>query len=174
MENRFDVHRAVVVVDVESYGDPGRTDDDRVVIRDGMHRAVEQAVTEAGIPWHTCDRQDCGDGILVLVPPEVAKSRLVDPLPDRLVAALRRHNARSAAAAQIRMRVALDAGELRADTHGFAGEVIIRASRLLDAPVVKSALAASPGVLAVIASGWFYREIIRHEPAARPDCYREV
>src|SRR6266496_2264662 len=129
MEKRSDVHRAVVVVDVEKYGEPARTDDHRLAVRDGLRRAVEQAFTEAGISWLDCTKQDCGDGILVLVPPDVAKSRLVNPLPDRLVAALRRHNARSSIAARIRLRVALDAGEIRYDTHGFAGDVIIRASR---------------------------------------------
>ena len=36
------------------------------------------------------------------------------------------------------------------------------AFRLLDASALKAALASSPGVLAVIASSWFFEEVVRH------------
>jgi WD40 repeat protein len=174
MEQHSAVHRTIVVVDVERFGDLARTNDHQVAVRGGLYDAVEQAFAEAGISWLDCTREDRGDGILILVPPGVAKSRLVDPLPDRLVAALRRHNARSSFAAQIRLRVALDAGEVRYDARGVTGEAINRAFRLLDAPALKSALATSTGALALITSDWFYHETVRHEPAAAPETYRAV
>jgi tetratricopeptide (TPR) repeat protein len=46
------------------------------------------------------------------------------------------------------------------------------AFRLLDAGALKAALASSPGVLAVIASSWFYEEVVRHSGAA--PAYRPV
>ena len=38
--------------------------------------------------------------------------------------------------------------------------------------MLKSALDTSPGVLAVIVSGWFFDEVVRHYPAAAPGVYR--
>ncbi|OLF16372.1 hypothetical protein [Actinophytocola xanthii] len=168
------VHRAVVVVDVEKFGDSARTHAHQLAVRAGLYAAVEQAFDEAGVAWERCGHEDRGDGILVLVPPDAPKSRLVDQLPGRLVAALRRHNARSSGPAQIRLRVAVDAGEVHLDTHGITGEVVNRAFRLLDAPPLRQALAASPGVLALITSDRFYEDTVRHEPAAAPGDYRPV
>jgi hypothetical protein len=48
-------------------------------------------------------------------------------------------------------------GEVRYDRHGTTAAAVNVAFRLLDAPALKAALAASPGVLAVIASSWFFQ-----------------
>jgi hypothetical protein len=170
-QNLSSTHRAIVVVDVEKFGDPGRTNTLQLVVREGLYRIVEQAFREAGIDWRSCRHEDRGDGILILVAPDVSKSLLVDQLPDRLVAALRQHNARSSVPAQIRLRVALDAGEIYHDDFGVTGEALVRAFRLLNAPVLKEALGSSSGSLALITSDWFYRDVVRHVPAAAPDAY---
>ncbi|HEU5475286.1 MAG TPA: hypothetical protein VFV67_31975 [Actinophytocola sp.] len=174
MDQHSAVHRAIVVVDVEKFGDPSRTNAHQLAVREGLYESVERAFVEAGIKWERCTWEDRGDGILILVPPDAPKSRLVDHLPARLVAALHRHNAKSSLPSQIRLRVALDAGEVHYDSHGITGAAVNRAFRLLDAAPLKDALAASPGVLALITSDWFYHEIVRHEPGATPDAYRAV
>ncbi|MCA1676642.1 MAG: ATP-binding protein, partial [Actinobacteria bacterium] len=46
--------------------------------------------------------------------------------------------------------------------------------RLLEADPLKSALAGSPGVLALVTSPWFFDEVVRHSPAAHPNAYRPV
>ncbi|WP_414940322.1 hypothetical protein [Amycolatopsis sp. cmx-11-51] len=46
--------------------------------------------------------------------------------------------------------------------------------RLLDAPVVKETLAKSPGVPAVITSGWFFDEVVRNSAVADPATFRQV
>jgi hypothetical protein len=66
------------------------------------------------------------------------------------------------------------AGEVHHDEHGVAGTAINVAFRLLEAPALKLALANSPSVLAVIASEWYFEEVIRHDPASRPATYRRV
>ena len=48
------------------------------------------------------------------------------------------------------------------------------AFRLLEAGQLKQALAGSPGVLAVIASAWFYEEVIRHAEGCAPATWRRV
>jgi hypothetical protein len=43
------VHRSVLVVDVEKFGDPARTNADQVAVREGMYQALEGALADAGI-----------------------------------------------------------------------------------------------------------------------------
>jgi hypothetical protein len=61
--------------------------------------------------------------------------------------------------------MALHAGEVNYDEHGVTGASINLAFRLVDAEPLKTALAGSSGVLAVIVSSWFYEEVVRHTAA---------
>jgi tetratricopeptide (TPR) repeat protein len=169
------IHRSILCVDVEHFSDPRRTDLDQTTVRAGLYWAFEAALHAAEVrlndDFHLEDR---GDGLLALIPPEVPKSRLVTDFPQALVAALELHNERNRPPARIRVRMSLHAGEIRHDQHGVIGRPIIEAFRLLDAGAVKSALRDSTGALVIVASNWFFSEVIRHEPAAAPDAYRRV
>jgi tetratricopeptide (TPR) repeat protein len=171
---RSAVHRTIFVVDVEGFGDKRRTNPDRLAVRDGMYRAVQQAFREAGVPWADCYHESCGDGVFVLIPAEVPKGLFVESIPRELAGALQEHNAAHRAEERIRLRVALHAGEVYYDEHGVTAESINLAFRLLDARPLKSALADSPGVLAVIVSPWFFDEVVRHSPAGDAATYRPV
>lgn len=168
------VHRTIVVVDVERFGDPGRTDLDQLAVRDGLYKALIQAFGGSGIKWDSCVSEDRGDGALILVPAEVPKAFVVISLPGRLAEAVSGHNSRRAAPEQMRLRVALHAGEVYRDAHGVAGSAVNHAFRLAQAPALRSALAASPEPLAVIVSDWLFIEVVRHIPAAEPGSYRKV
>jgi len=168
------VHRTIIAVDVEGFGDWRRINSHQVAVREGLYRVLMQAFRAATIPWSGCYHEDRGDGVLILAPPEVAKSVFVKSLPDQLVEGLREHNNTHPAPEQIRLRMALHAGELHYDDHGVAGASINLTFRLLDAGPLRSALAGSPGVLALITSSWFFEEVVRHSPAAHPAAYRLV
>ena len=163
-----------MVVDVERFGDPARTNLNQLAVRDGLYKAVTQAFRESGVAWDNCVSEDRGDGALILVPPEVPKTCLVTILPSRLAAAVSWHNGRCAVPERMRLRVALHAGEVYRDAHGVAGAAINHAFRLADAPALRSALDASSGVLALIVSDWLFGEVVRHDPAAEPGSYRQV
>ena len=75
---------------------------------------------------------------------------------------------------RLRLRMALHAGEVYRDAHGVAGAAVNNAFRLAEAAELRSALAAAPGVLALIVSDWFFSEVVRHDPAAEPGSYRRV
>ena len=170
-DQRLAVHRAIVVVDVEGFGDRGRTNADQVAVRDGLYRAMQDAFGRAGIPWDKCGREDRGDGVFVLVPAEVPKALLAESLPPALVTALSAHNGEHPGPERIRLRMALHAGEVHYDQHGVTAVAVNLAFRLLDAGPLKAALASSPGVLAVIVSSWFFEEVVRHSgavPGYRP------
>jgi class 3 adenylate cyclase len=160
------VHRTIVVVDVEGFGDRRRTNAHQVAVRDGLYRVMRDAFGRAGISWDNCDREDRGDGVLVLVPAGVPKSLLVESLPSAMVAGLCGHNGVHPDQEQIRLRMALHAGEVCYDEHGVTGASVNLTFRLLEAIPLKQALAGSPGVLAVIASSWFFEEVVRHTGVA--------
>ena len=168
------VHRTILVFDIEGFGDRRRTNANQVAVREGMYRTLEHAFHAIGVTWSECDHEDRGDGTFVLVPPEIPKELFVDVFPLTLADALEEHNATHAEPERMRMRMSLHAGEVNYDAHGVAGSAVNLAFRLIDAPEAKTALAESSGMLVLIASEWFYREVIAHCEAAEPGSYREV
>jgi hypothetical protein len=172
--SRSAVHRTIVVVDVEGFGRRGRTNPHQVAIRGGLYRALKRAFRASGIRWARCYHEDRGDGVLILARAKVPKGRFVESLPRALAAALGEHNRGRCGEERIRLRMAVHAGEVRYDKHGVTGVSVNLASRLAEAPSLKEALAGSPGVLAVIASSWFFDEVVRQSPAIDPASYRQV
>jgi hypothetical protein len=69
----FAVHRTILAVDVEGFGDPLRTHRDQLAVREGLYGALASAFNRVGIPWSDCDHEDRGDGALIVIPPQIAK-----------------------------------------------------------------------------------------------------
>src|SRR5215469_9844278 len=159
------VHRTIVAVDVEGFGDRHRTNPIQRTIRHGLYRAMQQAFAQAGIPWADCHREDRGDGIFILVGSEVPKSLFVESLPSALVGELCAHNSAHPDLERIRLRMALHAGEVNFDEYGATGAAINLTFRLLESGPVKAVLSTSTGVLAIITSSWFFEEVVRHSKA---------
>jgi tetratricopeptide (TPR) repeat protein len=171
---RLALHRTILLVDVERFGDHNRTNADQIVVRKALYRILRLALRRAGIAWDACHHEDRGDGVLILAPAELPKSPFADVLPVALATALRAHNTIPRVEQRIRLRVALHAGEVYFDEHGVTAASINFAFRLLEAPSFKQALSSSPGVLAVIASSWFFDEVIRHSTAGARDAFRPI
>lgn len=171
------VHRTVLAVDVERFGAHERTNPHRLVVRDGLYRSLRTALAKVGIVLADCHHEDRGDGVLVLIPPDVAKSVLIERLPHGLAAVLREHNETHGAQEQIRLRVSIHAGEIHQDPYGVVGDAVNYTFRLLDSPALRTALRESTGTLALIVSDWFFREVVRHSTdgnAAEYQCIRVV
>jgi tetratricopeptide (TPR) repeat protein len=172
--HRRAVHRTIVVVDVEGFGDRRRTNRHQVAVRQGLYRALREAFTDSGIVWADCDRADRGDGVLILAPPEVPKTLFAEPLPLALATALQAHNSTHPVQEWIRLRMAVHAGEVSYDEHGVTAAAVNLAFRLVEAPALKAALARSAGALAVICSSWFFDEVIAHCEEAVSAGYRRA
>jgi class 3 adenylate cyclase len=86
----------------------------------------------------------------------------------------RAHNEAASRQRRIRLRAAIHAGEVHYDEYGVAGMAINMAFRLMDADTLKRTLRDSSHALALIASHWFYDEVIRHSPRCSPAAYRQV
>ena len=140
------VHRTVVAVDVEGFGARNRTNRNQVAVRNGLYRVMQEAFDEADISWASHDHEDRGDGMLILVSPEVPESLFVETLPPALINALHRHNSGHLDAERIRLRMALHSGQVHYDTHGATAASINLTFRLLECGPVKEALAGSSGV----------------------------
>jgi tetratricopeptide (TPR) repeat protein len=168
------VHHSIVLVDVEGFGARHRTRADQGAIRHGLYQALQLAFTRSRVGWDGCYREDRGDGVLILVPPQVPKTVLAAGVPGELATAVRAHNQGHGRDARMRLRLALHGGEVAHDAYGVTGTAVTLAFRLLEAGQLKQALAGSPGVLAVIASAWFYEEVIRHAEGCVPATWRRV
>jgi hypothetical protein len=151
-------------VDIVGFSAADRDDEVRLFLHQTLYRLLEQAFEDAQLGWSDCLREDRGDGVLMIVPALVPSVTVIGPLLNRLTAGLRRHNRVVTKAAQIQLRVAMHYGEVHLDDYGVAGSALIHVFRLLDAPVLKRALSASGGDLALIVSDYFYESVIRREP----------
>jgi tetratricopeptide (TPR) repeat protein len=168
------VHRTILVVDIEGFGDRRRTNSHQVTARDGMYQALRKAFDQSDVSWTDCRYEDRGDGVFILAPAEMPKAPFVDAVPYALAAALCEHNTTHLAEEQIRVRMAVHAGEVAFDDHGVTATSVNLAFRLLDAPPVKRALAESPGMLVLVTSGWFFDEVVRHSQKTDPATYRPI
>src|SRR2546423_1125242 len=160
--SRHAVHRTIVVVDIEGFGDARRTNVHQLVVREALYRLLEQAFRRARISWSGCYREDRGDGVLLLAPPEIPKDLFVETLPAALITGLSEHNRGHRPEERIRLRIGLHAGEGCYDDHGVTAAAITLAFRLVNARPCKVALAGSAGMLVVIASNWFFEEVVRN------------
>ncbi|MBP2325552.1 hypothetical protein JOF56_005937 [Kibdelosporangium banguiense] len=163
------MYHTIIAVDVEGFG--GRDLWHQGVVRTGLYASVQAAFAQCGMRWERCYNEDRGDGVLILVPPEVPNSRLVECLPNELAARLREHNAGADVGARIRLRIVVHVGEVEHDKHGVSAPAVVFAFRLLNSAVLKKALAGSHGVLALITSTEFFENVVVNYPAANPDIY---
>jgi hypothetical protein len=168
------LHRAIVCVDIERFTDSRFVDWQRADMRKALYLVLERAFVNSQIPWDGSYSEDRGDGAFFLVHPDVPTARLVERLPFELAAELARHN-QGAGDGQVRLRVrvAMNAGEVRIEEKGKKGVVgtpLNLAFRLLDAAELKAALRAaeSTGDVVFITSDWFYQAIIRHRRGVGP------
>ncbi|WP_308199261.1 substrate-binding domain-containing protein [Saccharothrix sp. S26] len=166
------VHRTIVVVDVSAFGQRLRAPQEE--IRRGLYAALESAFDDSGLDWSATHHEDRGDGVFVLVPPDVPKSRVVGGLPHALLGEVRRYNATRTEDARIRLRMAVTAGEVQHDEHGVVGDEVTLAFRLLDSRPLREALGRSTAVLALIVSDRFYDDVVRPDPAMAPESFRRV
>jgi hypothetical protein len=85
-------HRGILAVDIQGFGRLDRSNPARARMRTGLHRILGNAMTAAGIDPDHVAQTEYGDGIVVLLDPQISKARLLHPLVPRLVSGLARYN----------------------------------------------------------------------------------
>ena len=166
---------SLFVCDIASFGHASRTDGVQEHLRAVMYAALRGSFDDAKIGYDQCYQEDRGDGAMIAVPPDLDTALLLTSVVDRLRAEVRRHNAVSNAAAQMRLRVAVHTGEVRWDGQGLVGTAVNHVFRLLDAAVFKDALSQSGAGLALIVSQRVHDDVVRHgRGLVDPGDYRQV
>ncbi|HEU5160984.1 MAG TPA: hypothetical protein VFU43_28565 [Streptosporangiaceae bacterium] len=155
----------VFAVDIAGFTDAGRDDEVQLALRRALYALLAEAFEASGVSWAECVHEDRGDGVVVVLPEAFPAVVLIDPLLHRLRAALRRHNRMASEVARIGLRVAVHMGQVHRDDHGLAGTAVNHLFRLLDAPVLRAALAAAGSELALIVSDHYYECVVRQRPS---------
>ncbi|MFV2112675.1 hypothetical protein ACFHW0_10100 [Micromonospora sp. LOL_025] len=151
----------ILAVDVASFSK--RRNVQQQVVREHLYRCVREALREAGVDWERCYHEDRGDGLFLLVPPQVSKLPLLARLPVLLGERVAEHNRGADIDERFHLRLAVHAGDVQADEHGYSGEPLIHAFRILDAQPARDVLRLSGGPVVLIASDDIYRAIVRHD-----------
>jgi len=164
----------IVVADIEKFGQR-----DNVIqnhLRKAFYRVTQESFEAAGVSWATVQVGDRGDGALFLVPAEVPKAQLVDAFVSHIHMSLSHHNRQSSSSAQMRMRLAIHAGEVTLDENGRSGGDTVTACRLVDSDVSRACLSAAVRAhLVLIVSASIYQGTVRHgHGAIDPDTYAPV
>ncbi|TQS43154.1 CATRA conflict system CASPASE/TPR repeat-associated protein [Cryptosporangium phraense] len=131
----------------------------QVEIQRRIATLVEQVVSDLGVPLGATDRQDAGDGMMVVLPAGIevptALPRLLLGWRSRLAADNDQHEDR------LRMRLAVSMGGFSRAAIGYAGGTIIEIGRLLDSDELRSALAEDESLeLAALLSDPLYQQVV--------------
>ena len=160
-------------VDIAGFTRPDRDDDIRLYLHEKLYEFLGKAFDDSGVPWASCWSEDRGDGALVVIPPDIPGQGVIDPLPDRLRALVRRHNHFSREAARLQLRIAAHIGPVDHDGYGFVGTDVNLLFRMLEARPLKRALADSGADLALVVSDYVYDSLVRRHPSrVSPDAFR--
>lgn len=150
----------LVAIELSGFGSPLRTDDERAAMRYALLSAVSESFSEAGVDWSRCMRDDRGDGLLILVPPEFSRDvvlvkSLLDLLPGKLAA----YNEVAVPGTEVLPRAAVHVGVVQGDEHGLAGEAVHHVFRLLEAPALKVPFALGNELALVISDAFYQAEL---------------
>ncbi|MEW2353317.1 substrate-binding domain-containing protein [Spirillospora sp. NPDC029432] len=171
-------HRSIFWVDMVGSSDEKISDTERREARKGMYEAAHRAFQNAGLPvsaprrWFV-HKEDRGDGAFWLFPPRCPKHRLLDALP-YLVTALEEYNRGVPPEKSLRLRVALNFGELNFDQEGVSGTWMDRTARLLDAAEFKAEVEKSGAIVGAIASRGFHEYVVMPSSAPWPNAFERL
>jgi CRP-like cAMP-binding protein len=149
----------VLLTDVVGFGALHRTDHDRRIIR---REGLEMMQESLGPLWEACISQDRGDGLLIVAPAQIPTVRIIERVNRELPDRLRLHNRTYSESARIHLRISAHVGPVVGDDLGVTGETIIRAARLVEAPVLKETMAHTGTGLGIIVSEFVYEIAIEH------------
>jgi len=155
-------YRTILAADIERYARPERTDPGRVRLRRFLSDQAAVLLTQAGAApdqwaWH-----DNGDGWIISIDPRVPRDVLLTTVPAGLHRDLLAYNRDRPQADQLRIRLAIHAGEVLRDPGPFVGAAVDHACRLCDSDDLRACLRATTQPLAVMVSAAIYEGIVRH------------
>jgi class 3 adenylate cyclase len=149
----------IVITDVANFAADDRDDLDRLAIR-----AATADITKLALEpfWQDCGWADRGDGLLIVVPPDIPTATILERLMAVLPRELEQFSMVHDAATPVQLRIAVNVGPVVTDDMGMSGMAIIRAARMLESQAFKDAIADAGSQIGVVASEFVYDMAIRH------------
>ncbi|MFE6977790.1 hypothetical protein [Streptomyces sp. NPDC057682] len=163
-------HHWIVALDVENFSP--RRDPVQRRVRAAMYRVLGDAMERAGLAAADTVTEDRGDGVLMLIRSSVAPVVIAGPFVRELDEGLREYTEEANEDHLVRLRMALHQGLTASDEHGWSGDAINIACRIVDAQPLRDVLAAAPSArMALAVSDEVHHAVIRHghrgiDPAA--------
>ncbi|MFI6445049.1 hypothetical protein [Kitasatospora sp. NPDC050543] len=171
------VNRTILLLDIEQFS--RRDDVVQAVLRRTLNTVVDQTLVAAGVEATQQYREDRGDGLIVLLGGDVAKTAVLRSLLTLTPELLHDHNRLASRSAQMRLRMVLAAGEIAHDpqagtTGGLVGHDLNQACRLLDSDALRAALTEQADEqCALMVSTVVYEGVVRHgHRGVRPELFR--
>lgn len=165
-------HRTILSYDVQR--STSLDNSAKIHIRRFLRDGLDHALTAAGIPAEAATFLDTGDGAIILMDATVSKQQVLDAWLGDFHDVLQRGYERSPE--RFQTRLSIHAGEVHSSPDGHVGGDLEHACRLVDAPILKQTLAATPSAsLGVIVSDVVYQQVVRHAaPALDPASFSPV
>ncbi|MCF2532632.1 hypothetical protein [Yinghuangia soli] len=173
------VNRTILLFDVEEFS--RRDDVVQAVLRRSLNTVVDRTLVAAEVEAAHQYREDRGDGVIVLLGGDVAKTAVLRALLTVTPELLHEHNRLAADSAQMRLRMVMTGGEVAHDPQkgsvgGLVGHDLNQGFRLLDSDVLRDALSARTGEHCVLMVGpAVYDGVVRHgHRGVRPESFESV
>ncbi|MBT0773262.1 hypothetical protein KIH74_30235 [Kineosporia sp. J2-2] len=168
------VRRLCLVTDVERWTE--RDAAGKLETQQRLARMMIWACERVGVNPSAGDRQDRGDGQLLVFPPGIDEVRAVAGLIVHLRDALRSANDSPGPGGRMRLRVALAQGTVDVGPLGFVSRGVITACRLVDSPEVRKGLRDGKDcdLIAVLSDDLFRDVIDGQSVALRPSDFRPL
>ncbi|MEU1647244.1 CATRA conflict system CASPASE/TPR repeat-associated protein [Micromonospora zamorensis] len=129
-------------------------------VRRRLAEMVVQVLAALGLELHETDRQDAGDGLMIVLSPRIAVTHALPVLLYRWRDAVAADNA-GHPEDRIRLRLSIASGPLTAAPLGFIGATIVQVGRLLDSATLRAAASDFPDadVVALVADR-IYQDVV--------------
>jgi hypothetical protein len=167
------VHTTLVAVDITGFGTRHDSNTQRY-LRAKMYEHLIEAFAMTRLSWWDCYREDRGDGILIIAPPDISGDLFLDPLAHHLTAVLRRDNRLANCATRLELRAAVHHGDVHPDPYGITGDDVNYLCRLLDAAAFKKALNTARSGFAMIVSDRLYTDAAKRGGVIDTAAYRQL
>ncbi|MGW2423648.1 hypothetical protein ACWC0C_31100 [Streptomyces sp. NPDC001709] len=156
------VSRTMLLLDIERYSD--RDDVEQAYLRRVLYDIADRALDHAGIDETRRLRADRGDSVMELIDADASVPALLRALLTEVPAQLHGYNRLASSSAQIRLRGVVATGYVAVDEHGgWVGSDLNHACRLLDAPLLRTALRERADGFALCVSEGVHTGIVRHD-----------
>ncbi|WP_406839401.1 adenylate/guanylate cyclase [Streptomyces sp. AHU1] len=151
-------------------GFSSRSDRDQLRSREDLYAELCSAFTDE--LWQLCPHEDRGDGVLVVVPPALPVETLFTDVLPRLERGL---GGRRRSDPLLRLRIAVHAGAVHRDSHGFAGNAVNHVFRLCDGEPLRQAIDEAASDTALLVSGVVHDSVVRAGlPGVEPTTFHAV